>query len=124
VLRPRGELVERTFRTPMRRVLCGNCIPVEHTIFQVRRLSPRAAKAVKAKVAPHALLSGASSVSPVPLVGRFIVEQAQDRRVDHGLLEIRAGSLAYQFFSAVFASLETTVTASRPRQISKEGLAK
>ena len=91
MLRPRGELVERTFRTPTRRVLCGNCIPVDHTIFQVPRLSPRAAKAVKAKVAPQALLSGASSVSPVPLVGRFIVEQAQDRRVDHGLLKIRTG---------------------------------
>jgi hypothetical protein len=34
------------------------------------------------------------------------------------LPQIRAGRLAYQFFPAVFASLETTVAASGPRQIS------
>jgi hypothetical protein len=31
VLRPRGELVERTFRTPTRRVLCGDCTFAEGT---------------------------------------------------------------------------------------------
>jgi len=63
----------------------------------------------QSKNSVRVLLSRVSSVSAVPLVGRFIVEQAQDRRVNHILLEIRTGRLAYQFFSAVLASLDMSV---------------
>jgi|HubBroStandDraft_4_1064222.scaffolds.fasta_scaffold47668_2 hypothetical protein len=55
--------------------------------------------------------------------GRLALREASDCRVNHGLLEIQTGSLAYQFFAEVFASLDVSIALADdhldPEQLSR-----
>jgi hypothetical protein len=56
------------------------------------------------------LTKAITTFSDAAVVGRqFVFFQSEDCRVKHGLLEIRTRRRAYQFFAAVFASLDMSI---------------